>query len=136
MLAELPVDLVHVAAQLFQQTFQAVEHRIQRGLISGEVGADKILERRSVAIFGAPELSHLLQAALHSSALRFAILRHQFLFQLCRGIFHPRRSDFRGGRSYRGVAVELGMGTSQGMNLRHEDCNRSHEQSQDKLLIA
>ena len=44
LLAELAVDLVHVSAQLLQQMFQAVEHRIQRGLISGEIGAHEIFK--------------------------------------------------------------------------------------------
>ena len=90
LLAELPVDLVHMAAQLFQQTLQAVEHRIQRGLVSGEVGREQSPRRRQrVAIFGAPELSHLLQSALDSSTLRFAVLGHQFPFQPRDGILHP-----------------------------------------------
>ena len=63
LLAELAVDLMHVSAELFQQALQAVEHRVQRGLISGEVGADEILERGRVAILGAPEFGHLVQSA-------------------------------------------------------------------------
>ena len=67
LLAELPADLVHVAAQLFQETLQTVEHRVERGLIAGEVGADEILEGGRVAIVGTPELGDLLQPALHPS---------------------------------------------------------------------
>jgi len=74
LLAELTVDLMHVAAQLFQQTLQAVEHRIQRGLVSREVGAHEVVESGCVAIFGPPELGCLVQSALHPRALRLAIL--------------------------------------------------------------
>ena len=89
LLAEFPVDLVHVPAQLFQQALHTVEHRIQRGLVSGEVGPHKVLEDRRVAVSGAPELSRLLQSAMGPGALRFAVLRDQFRFHPGDGLFCP-----------------------------------------------
>src|SRR5208283_2689232 len=39
LLAELAVDLVHVAVELLEKTLEAIEHGIQRGLIAGEIRA-------------------------------------------------------------------------------------------------
>ena len=60
LLAELAVDLMHVSLQLFQQALKAAEHGVERGLITGEVGADEILERSLVTIFRPPELGDLI----------------------------------------------------------------------------
>src|SRR5206468_13022461 len=50
LLAELAIDLMHVAAELFEQALEAVEHGIERSLIAGEICADKFLECSSIAV--------------------------------------------------------------------------------------
>ncbi len=64
LLAELAIDLVHVAVELLEQALEAVEHGVERGLIAGKVGADEVFERGGVAVVGAPEFGDLMQAAL------------------------------------------------------------------------
>jgi len=65
---------MHVAAQLFQQTLQAVNivssvPRLPRS------GAREVVESGCVAIFGPPRIGCLVQSALNPRALRLAILR-------------------------------------------------------------
>ncbi len=84
LLAEFAVDLVHVAAKLFQQFLQAVEHGVQRRLISRKVGAHEFFEDAGVAILRAPELGCLMQASFNSRTLRLPVLRNQFVSQFRR----------------------------------------------------
>ena len=70
LLAELPVDLVHVAVELFEQALEAIEHGIEGGLVTGEVGADEILKFLGIAVFRPPEFGYLMQATRKAQALR------------------------------------------------------------------
>ena len=64
LLAELAIDFVHVAIELFEKALETIEHRIQSGLIAGKVGADKVFEFGRATIFGTPKFGNLMQAAL------------------------------------------------------------------------
>ena len=66
---------MHVAAELFEQALEAVEHGIERSLIASEICADKFLECSSIAVLGPPELAHLAQAALKAQPLCLTIFR-------------------------------------------------------------
>src|SRR5450432_1432354 len=90
LLIKLPADLVHVSVKLFEQILEASEHGVERGLITGEIRTDEILKRRRVAIFRAPEFSHLMQSALNERSLRLAILRRQVAFEFGAGVVQPR----------------------------------------------
>ncbi len=81
LLAKLAVDLVHMSAELFQHALQAIENRIQRGLISSEIVAHEVFKGGGVTIFFAPELGHLPQASLNSCVLRGPVLGGQFIVQ-------------------------------------------------------
>ena len=93
MLAELPVDLVHVAVKLLEQALQAGEHGIERGLVAGKVGANKILKFPGVAVFRAPEFAYLVKAPVKACALGLPVLGDQFGLQLFRGYLGPGGFD-------------------------------------------
>ena len=44
LLAEFPINLVHVSVELFQQTLKTIEHSVQRGWIAGKVGTHKLFK--------------------------------------------------------------------------------------------
>ena len=77
-------DLVHVAVERLEDELHPVEERVERRLIAGEVRADELLERRRVAVLGAPELGDLLRCrAAMRGALRLAVLRDELRFEFC-----------------------------------------------------
>src|SRR5882724_11866680 len=97
LLAELPVDLMHMAGELFQQILEAIKYDVQGRLITGKICRDEFFQSGSVSIFRAPEFRHLLQSALDAGPLAFSILFYQLSFQLLVCSFHPcRNRDLRG----------------------------------------
>ena len=68
-------DLVHVTIELFEQALEAREHRVERFLVAGEVGAHKGLEGGRVAVFRAPELHDLVEAGAEAGLLGFSVFR-------------------------------------------------------------
>src|SRR5437899_12473450 len=78
LLAELAIDLMHVAAELFEQALKAAEHRVECRLIASEICADKFLECSSIAVLAPPELGNLMQPAFQACALCLAVVVDQF----------------------------------------------------------
>ena len=97
LLAEGAIDFVHVAAQLFEKQLEAVEHGVESGLITGEVGADEVFEGGGVTVVGTPEFGDLMQALLSTRTLGLATFRDQFGFHFGGGRAHPRGLNGFGG---------------------------------------
>src|SRR6266571_1755890 len=85
LLAELAIDFMHVAAELFEQKLEAVEHGVECRLIASEICADKFLECSSIAVLGPPELGNLMQPAFQACALCLAVFADQFAVEFRTG---------------------------------------------------
>ena len=91
LLAELAVDLVHVAVELLEQALEAAEHGVERGLVAGKIGADEILERGGIPVFRPPEFAHLVESALNVQSLRspYFAVTDENVWELPPLILHP-----------------------------------------------
>ena len=69
LLAKLAPNLAHVTVVLLEVLLKSIEELVECWLIAGEVCADEVFENVARAVFLAPEISELFQAALNAFAL-------------------------------------------------------------------
>ena len=73
--------LQRVTVQLLEQLFVACKHDLKRRIVTGEMPFHKRLEFFAPSIFCPPEISDLVQPALHPLALVFAVLQNEVGFK-------------------------------------------------------
>ena len=75
--AQVAVERRHVAADALHGEFEALEGGVEEVAAGHELRRDERGEGVGVAVLGAPQPAHLLDAALDAPALRLAVSRHQ-----------------------------------------------------------
>ena len=80
-LAEFAVDFGQMPERLFEQPFETGKHRIQCGLIPGEICGNELFKFGLTAVGIAPEPGHLFQSAACARALGFSAHFRQILLE-------------------------------------------------------
>src|SRR6185369_7008403 len=88
---ELAAYFLHVPVVLFEESVITIEHRVEGSLIAGEVCGYEFFKRGGGTVLVVPEFRDLLQAALSTCTLSFAIFVDEGLFRLRKSRRHPRQ---------------------------------------------
>ena len=80
--SQLKPQLVHVAVDHLEEPLVAPKHLVERGLVSGEIRANELLECGRRAVLRPPEARDLPQPPLEARTLGFTVLLGQIIFQV------------------------------------------------------
>jgi hypothetical protein len=79
--------------ELLEKLLEAREHRVEGGLVTGEVLAYKGLEDLAITVVSSPEVSDLGEAAPGTLALSLTMDSRELVLEGCNCLSHPGRSS-------------------------------------------